>query len=201
MAVLSFGTLTDATLGGLAGSTWYFTDGSPEDTHRSPVEPGEHGQCGRGPDRRQQRRQHHLRGDIIGSGQLIKVGSGTLVLSGTNSDYSGGTTVLGGTLDITSVEALPAGSTLAVANTAAVIFAPNLAHAVQLSLLTPGASGSQPGMMYFKVVETAVPEPATWALLLAGALAGPAGWAAKADCKLKNVKCKRQNDGGRRRIG
>ena len=70
-----------------------------------------------------------------------------------------------------------------MANTAAVIFAPNLAHAVQLSLLMPGASGSQPGMTYFKVVETAVPEPATWALLIAGALAGLAGWLGEKNAK------------------
>ena len=56
---LSFGTLTEATLGGLAGSNWYFRR-QPERSHRPPAEPGEYGQRRRGPDGGQQRRQHHL---------------------------------------------------------------------------------------------------------------------------------------------
>ena len=109
-------------------------------------------------------------GSITGSDKTLVVNCPGARLTSPGTDtYGGLTKVLGGTLDILTADALPPGSTLAVANTAAVVFAANLAHAVQLSLLMPGASGSEPGMTYF-TVRRAVPEPATLALLAAGAL-------------------------------
>ena len=54
---------------------------------------------------------------VGGTGSLTKIGSGMLVLAGTNT-YTGGTTVLDGTLDITSADALPPGTTLSLAATA-----------------------------------------------------------------------------------
>jgi MYXO-CTERM domain-containing protein len=112
---------------------------------------------------------------MLGSGSLVKVGGGTLTLSGSDS-YTGGTTVLGGTLDIESVAALPGNSTLAIANTAEVIFATDLGSAVQLSLMLPGAGGGDPGLTYFRVTTTPVPEPGTLELLAAAVVVGAAAW-------------------------
>jgi autotransporter-associated beta strand protein len=83
--------------------------------------------------------------DGSGISALTKVGTGTLVLSGTNS-YLGGTMVVAGKLRVTNVDALADGSNLTVGNAA--YFAP-VAPAV-------GA--------------VAVPEPSTLALLFAGAI-------------------------------
>jgi autotransporter-associated beta strand protein len=77
-------------------------------------------------------------------GELVKVGAGSLVLSGTNF-YSGGTFVDAGTLVVDSVSALPNGSSLTVGLGASSLFAP-VAE-------TPRA--------------TAVPEPGTFMLLIA----------------------------------
>ena len=52
-------------------------------------------------------------GALSGPGSLTKVGTGTLVLSGSNG-YTGATTVSGGMLEVTSKKALAAASTLAV---------------------------------------------------------------------------------------
>ena len=46
-------------------------------------------------------------GNISGSGALLKLGTGSLTLAGTNNTYSGGTTVSGGVLAVTSTSALP----------------------------------------------------------------------------------------------
>jgi len=54
-------------------------------------------------------------GSISGGGSLVKMGAGTLVLSGSNS-YSGATTVNGGTLKIGATNTLPTTTTVMVAN-------------------------------------------------------------------------------------
>jgi autotransporter-associated beta strand protein len=54
-----------------------------------------------------------ISGPISGSGQLVKYGNGSLVLSGTNT-YSGGTIVSSGTLILNSAAALAAGSSLTI---------------------------------------------------------------------------------------
>ncbi len=61
---------------------------------------------------------------ISGQGGLLQFGTGTLVLSGSNS-YSGGTTVSGGTLQIVNPASLPDGS-LSVGNGAALLFGGDL---------------------------------------------------------------------------
>jgi fibronectin-binding autotransporter adhesin len=114
-------------------------------------------------------------GSITGPGNTLAVNcpSARLTLSGSNT-YTGGTTVLGGTLDIENAFGLPGNSTLAIANTAEVIFATDLGSAVQLSLMLPGAGGSEPGMTYFHVTTNpaSVPEPGTLVLLAAAAMIG-----------------------------
>jgi hypothetical protein len=86
-----------------------------------------------------------LLGNIGGSGGLAEIGSGMLVLSGTNT-YTGGTFVGDGTLIADNSQALANGSDLTVGNAAA--FAP----------VIPSASAG-----------SLVPEPSTLALLIVGA--------------------------------
>jgi fibronectin-binding autotransporter adhesin len=166
---LTFGSLTAATLGGLTGANYNITglDNRLRLANASgtavTLSVGNNGD------------NTIFAGDMLGSGSLVKIGSGTLTLSGTDS-YEGGTTVLGGTLDIASVSALPGNSTLAIANTAEVIFATDLGSAIQLSLMLPGAGGGEPGLTYFHVTAAPVPEPGALVLLAAAALAGAAVW-------------------------
>jgi fibronectin-binding autotransporter adhesin len=170
---LSFGTLTAVTLGGLAGTNY----SNPLDNRLAltnatgtavTLRVGNNGA------------DTAFTGDILGSGSLVKIGGGTLTLSG-NDSYSGGTTVLGGVLDIASVTSLPGNSTLAIANTAEVIFATDLGSAVQLSLMLPGAGGGDSGLTYFHVSTNpaSVPEPSTLMLLAAAAVAGLTAWRRK----------------------
>jgi fibronectin-binding autotransporter adhesin len=92
-------------------------------------------------------------------GGLTKLGTGSLILSGTNS-YDGGTMVNAGTLVVASQSALLSGSNLTVGLAAASAFTP----------ATPAATG------YFSPADsqaaaagvTAVPEPRALGLLIAG---------------------------------
>ena len=87
-------------------------------------------------------------------------GGGTLILSGTDS-YTGGTTVAGGTLYVTKSPALAAGSSLTVGGGGTFIFDPSLTA-------LPTADGQTSAW----ATSSAVPEPGTLALLLAGLVAG-----------------------------
>jgi chondroitin AC lyase len=102
-----------------------------------------------------------MAGAISGAGgALMKQGSGILVLSGSNS-YNGGTIVEAGTLIVTAAAALPAGTSLSVGAGAKSIFAP----------VAPGPSSSDAPAIAVPGSPAAsaepVPEPATWALLIA----------------------------------
>jgi autotransporter-associated beta strand protein len=96
-------------------------------------------------------------GGTLGAISLVLSGTGELVLSGTNT-YMGGTTVDSGTLVLASPAALADGSSLAVGQGASSLFAPAIAG---VAVAAPLAGSS---------AVTAVPEPGTLALLLAGAL-------------------------------
>ena len=80
-------------------------------------------------------------------GSLIKIGNGTMVLSGSNT-YSGGTDVQDGTLVLASPAALEDGTSLTIGADAAAIFA-----------AAPAAAPSAPAAV------SPVPEPGTLALL------------------------------------
>ncbi|WP_166647103.1 beta strand repeat-containing protein [Prosthecobacter fusiformis] len=56
-------------------------------------------------------------GAITGAGRLLKAGSGTLILSGTASTYSGGTIIEAGVLQIANDDALPTGTTVSFVGT------------------------------------------------------------------------------------
>ena len=92
-------------------------------------------------------------------------GTGTLVLSGSNS-YRGGTNVQSGTLIAESPAALPNGSSLSVGAGASQLFGSGLTGSPIVSNVTAVLAVS--GV-------SAVPEPGTLALLLAGLVAGFAG--------------------------
>jgi autotransporter-associated beta strand protein len=99
-------------------------------------------------------------GQISGSGSaaLIKTGSGTLILSGSDS-YSGGTTVADGTLILSSAAAIPTGTSLTVG--AGGMFASDPAQAGAALAVAAGPAGA-----------SAVPETSTLALLLTGLAMG-----------------------------
>jgi fibronectin-binding autotransporter adhesin len=82
---------------------------------------------------------------------LALTGPGKLILTGTNT-FSGGTTVTDGTLILASPTALAGGSSLTVGQGATSLFAPAIAG--------PSLAASPAGAV-------AVPEPGTWALVLA----------------------------------
>jgi autotransporter-associated beta strand protein len=92
-----------------------------------------------------------LSGSITGPGKLIKTGSGTLVLSGTNT-YTGGTTISAGKLIVTSPMSPVSGTDLTIGSASAFL-APIVAGDV-----SQGSSSS-----------SSVPEPDSDALLVVGA--------------------------------
>ena len=98
-------------------------------------------------------------GALSGSGELVKSGSATLVLSGSD-DYSGGTMVDSGLLEITDSDALPAGSSITVGAGGTLIFDPS---ATSTAYMAPGTPVDRPS------APSVVPEPDALALLLAGA--------------------------------
>jgi fibronectin-binding autotransporter adhesin len=62
-----------------------------------------------------------MNGLITGSGQLIKAGPGTLVLTNTSNNYTGGTMINGGTLSVSDPAALGASSNLLTINPTGVL--------------------------------------------------------------------------------
>jgi autotransporter-associated beta strand protein len=94
-----------------------------------------------------------LSGRLIGPGNLIKSGSGKLILSGTNT-YTGGTTVLDGTLVVSNQKALADGSDLTIGNAAA------FPAPILISEAVPVGSAGSP-----------VPEPSTFELIAAVSIA------------------------------
>jgi autotransporter-associated beta strand protein len=126
-------------------------------------------------------------GNISGSGGLTQEGSGTLILSGTNT-YSGGTSVENGLLVATNPSAISGGSLLDVSSSGSVVLgqqgsqyieglgqiagAPLGSQASGTSgggVMAPAASGSAGGGGI-----NSVPEPGTLALLAAAAACGVA---------------------------
>jgi len=94
-----------------------------------------------------------ITGNIVGAGALLKNGTGTLILSGSNS-YTGGTNVLAGILAVTNSHALPDNHSLTIGAGGTLIFDPSF-HA-----------STPQGLSYEALPMTqAVPEPSTLALL------------------------------------
>jgi autotransporter-associated beta strand protein len=84
-----------------------------------------------------------LSGDLSGDGSITKLGTGTVVLAGSNT-FTGGTNLEAGMLIVTNSEAIPNGTSVSVGAGALSIF---------------GASAAP----------AAVPEPSTFMLLSVGA--------------------------------
>ena len=94
-------------------------------------------------------------GSLSGSGGIVKIGPGELTLAGLDT-YTGGTEVDAGTLIVTNPNALLGGTNLTVAAGGVLDF-------------NPSASGAPVAATSISVV-AAVPEPATFTLLMAAAL-------------------------------
>jgi autotransporter-associated beta strand protein len=128
---LSFGTLSSATFGGLTGpGTLSLANSSSKAVALS---------VGNG------NASTTFSGTLNGAGSLIKIGSGTLILAGSNI-YTGGTIVEAGMLIANNSEAIPNGTNLTVGASALSIYGTSAAPA-------------------------AVPEPGTLVLLSIGAIA------------------------------
>ena len=114
-------------------------------------------------------------GDISGSGNLMKDGPLSLILSGSNT-YAGGTMVDDGMLYATNSDALPNESSLTVGAGGMFIFDPSAAGA---SLSTIPSRGASPGL-----TAVPVPEPGTFVLLgVAAFVAAAATWRSRRNCK------------------
>ncbi|MEI8376441.1 MAG: autotransporter-associated beta strand repeat-containing protein [Planctomycetota bacterium] len=105
----------------------------------------------------------------IGVRSLTKLGTGTLILSGTNS-YSGGTVVTAGTVYQIKRESLPNNGSLTIGAGATFIYDPNCLNAGSIVFLTSSMTISSP------LAVSPVPEPSTLALLVAGVVAGLGAW-------------------------
>ncbi len=106
--------------------------------------------------------------DTNGGGSLMKVGTGTLVLTGTNT-YGGGTFVEGGRLIVTSNEGLADGSSLTVGNPTLLALFGGVLPANRVGA---GGNSAEAG------TTNAVPEPSAPALAAAGVIL-LAGWRLK----------------------
>ena len=106
--------------------------------------------------------------ETTSDGGLTKIGTGTLVLSGTDNTYTGGTDILDGTLEVTSAAALADGS-LTVSAAGVFVFDPTIAAG-------PAAGETLAGRTALGVAAAPVPEPGGLALLAAGLLAGLGAW-------------------------
>ena len=105
--------------------------------------------------------------DGVGKLALLKAGTGTLILAGSDS-YTGGTTVSAGQLVVTSNLAIADRTSLTVAAGGTFVFDPSLVG-------TPVSGGQVPATSPAGAV-SAVPEPGTLALLIAGVAVGLGVW-------------------------
>ena len=175
---VSFGSLTAATLGGLTGSGALALTNSASAPLALRV--GNNGIS------------TTYSGVLSGSGSLSKVGTGTLTLTASNN-YSGGTSVMSGVLAVQGRAAIPSGSLLSIGANGSVVLG-DPAYPEPLGLLSGGGSagplGSQSSGIGCPAAASdgqmapalgggvsAVPEPATTALLAAAAACGlAAAW-------------------------
>ncbi len=81
-----------------------------------------------------------LTGNISGDGSVIKTGSGTLTVAGTNT-YAGATTINAGTLKLGAADTLPAGGAVTLADTAGAALHLNDLNQTIGSLSGGGAAG------------------------------------------------------------
>ncbi len=108
---------------------------------------------------------------------LTKLGTGTLILSGSNS-YTDGTSVLEGTLQIASASALPAGEAMTIGDGARLVFDSAASMSSEAAGSWVDVSGGHPAQaITFGSEPQTVPEPGTLALLAvcAAATAGAIG--------------------------
>ena len=106
-----------------------------------------------------------VNGTISGNGSLAKIGTGSLIFSGTDS-YTGGTNVNAGTLYVTNSNAIADGTSLSVGAGGTLIYDPSQAVAGSMQHASQGKG----------LAVAPVPEPGTLALLIAGAVVGLAVW-------------------------
>jgi len=168
--IVSFGSLTAATLGGLAGPGTLSLTNTASAAVAISVGNNNAGTT--------------FSGILQGAGSLIKIGSGTLTLSGGNT-YTGGTTVASGTLVAENAGAIPGGSLLEIdAGGSLVLGMTGSAYVEGFGQLAGSPLGSQAAGASGGVMAPAVggpqagaplhavPEPGTAALLAVAAACG-----------------------------